>query len=145
MGMEELHIPVSPLEQETVQERVDFPDLLKCSSEREMAKDALDERPGALLGPVRIVHALWLAGMSCDGCSVSVTGATSPSVESLLTGQLPGVPRVVLHHPVLSTEAGEEFVKNYHLAAEGKLNAPYVVIYEGSIANEDLALPNGGY
>src|SRR5262249_21680487 len=66
-------------------------------------------------------------------------------VEDLLTGRLPGVPRVVLHHPVVSTEAGEPFIKNYQLAAEGKLNAPYVVIYEGSIADERLAAATGGY
>src|SRR5436309_12263113 len=94
---------------------------------------------GSDAGPLTELHVFWLAGMSCDGCSVAVTGATAPSVEDLLTGRLPGVPRLVLHHPVISVEAGEEFVKNYELAAEGKLNAPYVVIYEGSIANEDLA------
>jgi hydrogenase small subunit len=103
------------------------------------------ERDGALLGPVKVVHAFWLAGMSCDGCSVAVTGATAPSVEDLLLGRLPGVPRVVLHHPVTSVESGDAFVHNYHLAAEGKLNAPYVVIYEGSVANEALAAETGGY
>lgn len=145
MGMEELHIPSSPLEEKTVDERVEAPDLLICSTDRELRKDPAEERTDALLGPVKLVHALWLAGMSCDGCSVAVTGATAPSVESLLTGQLPGIPRVVLHHPVLSTEAGDEFIKNYRYAAEGKLNAPYVVIYEGSIANENLAEATGGY
>ncbi|MBI4672587.1 MAG: hydrogenase expression protein HypE [Chloroflexi bacterium] len=102
-------------------------------------------RPGAMLGPVKVVHAFWLAGMSCDGCSVAVTGATSPSVEDLLIGRLPGVPRVVLHHPVVSVESGEAFVQNYRIAAEGKLNAPYVVIYEGSVADENLAAEMGGY
>src|ERR687894_1811644 len=81
-------------------------------------------------GPLEIVHVYWLAGMSCDGCSVAVTGATAPSVEDLLLGRLPGVPRVVLHHPVTSVESGDAFVRNYELAAEGKLNAPYVVIFE---------------
>lgn len=143
--MEEINIPPSPLEKEILAERVGPVDFLSSSAERELHKDPAVEREGALLGPVKVVHAYWLAGMSCDGCSIAVTGATSPSVEDLLTGRLPGVPRVVLHHPVISTEAGEAFVKNYELAAEGKLNAPYVVIYEGSIANEDLAAETGGY
>jgi hypothetical protein len=30
----------------------------------------------------------------------------------------------VLHHPVLSVEAGEKFVRNYALAEQGKLGAP---------------------
>src|SRR5207245_9865427 len=137
--------PPFPLGRWTLAERVVPRDLLSSSAERELHKDPAVGREGALLGPVKLVHAYWLAGMSCDGCSVAVTGATSPSIEDLLTGRLPGVPRLVLHHPVLSVEAGEAFVKNYELAAEGKLNAPYVVIYELSIANEDLATQTRGY
>ncbi|MCW5853806.1 MAG: hydrogenase expression protein HypE, partial [Anaerolineae bacterium] len=98
-----------------------------------------------MLGPVKVVHAFWLAGMSCDGCSVAVTGATSPSVEDLLIGRLPGVPRLVLHHPVLSVEAGPAFVRNFEMAVDGELNAPYVVIFEGSVADERLAAKTGGY
>lgn len=96
-------------------------------------------------GPIKVVHAFWLAGMSCDGCSVAVTGATNPSVESLLTGSVATLPKLILHHPVLSVEAGHEFVRNFELAAEGKLDAPYVVIYEGSVADESIAAQMGGY
>jgi hydrogenase small subunit len=97
------------------------------------------------LGPYKTVHAFWLAGMSCDGCSIAVVGATNPSAEMLLAGTLPGVPKVVLHHPVLSVEAGDAFVENYRMAAEGRLDTPYVVIFEGSVADERLAAKNGGY
>jgi len=128
-----------------MQERVGAVDFLTSSVERELRKDPGAERTGALLGPVKVVHAYWLAGMSCDGCTVAVTGATAPSVEDLLLGRIPGVPRVVLHHPVTSVESGEAFMRNYELAAEGKLNAPYVVMYEGSVANETLASETGGY
>ncbi len=96
-------------------------------------------------GPIKVVHAFWLAGMSCDGCSISVTGATNPSVEQLLTGSISGLPTVVLHHPVLSVEAGEEFIEPFERAAEGQLDAPYVVIYEGSIADERIAAETHGY
>src|SRR5712691_10793419 len=98
-----------------------------------------------LKGPLSKVYAFWLAGMSCDGCTIAVAGATAPSVEALLTGSLPGIPKVILHHPVLSVEAGEEFMKSYHTAWEGKLDAPYVIIYEGSIADESIAAETGGY
>ncbi|MHB8574501.1 MAG: NADH-quinone oxidoreductase subunit B family protein [Dehalococcoidia bacterium] len=95
--------------------------------------------PAESMGPLEKVYAFWLAGMSCDGCSISVLGATAPPVESLLTGTIPGVPRVILHHPVLSVEAGEAFVNNYRLAMDGKLDAPYVVILEGSVPDESLS------
>src|SRR5215210_4360654 len=91
-------------------------------------------------GPLTAVHVFWLAGMSCDGCSVAVTGATNPSVEDLLTGSIPGLPKVVLHHPVLSVGAGSNFTRPYHDAVEGKLDAPYVIVLEGSIP-DDQALP----
>src|SRR5579859_3684888 len=97
------------------------------------------------LGPLKVVHAFWLAGMSCDGCSIAVVGATNPSVESLLSGAVAGMPKVVLHHSVLSVEAGEEFIHSYELAERGELGAPYVVIYEGSIADERIAAATGGY
>ncbi|MBA2319735.1 MAG: hydrogenase expression protein HypE [Deltaproteobacteria bacterium] len=93
-------------------------------------------------GPLETVHAFWLTGMSCDGCSISVTGAQDPSLEDLLIGRIPGLPPVVLHHPVLDFECGEEFLKPFYLAAAGKLGAPYVIILEGS-AMDDTLLPPG--
>jgi hydrogenase small subunit len=96
-------------------------------------------------GPITEVHAFWLAGMSCDGCSIAAVGAQHPTVEQLVTGSIPGLPRVVLHHPVLAVEAGEAFIGPYRLAARGELGAPYVVIYEGSVADERIAAEHGGY
>ncbi len=91
------------------------------------------------------VHAFWMAGMSCDGCTVSVSGATSPSVEDLLNANLPGLPKVILHHPVLAFEAGHEFMAWFHKAWKGELGAPYVIIIEGSVADEQRAKKTGGY
>src|SRR6516225_3394863 len=120
-------------------------DWLASAAERERHAQPQPEEFKLPLGPLKVVHAFWLAGMSCDGCSVAVVGATSPPVEELLAGTIPGMPRVVLHHPVLSVEAGEEFVRNFELAERGELGAPYVVIYEGSIADERIAARTGGY
>jgi len=44
----------------------------------------------------------------------------------LINGNMPNVPRIVLHHPVLSVAAGKKFMP-YELARDGKLGAPYVV------------------
>lgn len=91
------------------------------------------------------VHAFWIAGGSCDGCSIAIVGATSPSVEDLLRGVIPGAPKIVLHHPVLGVTAGEKFMEPFRLAAEGKLGAPFVVVCEGSIMDEQIAGATGGY
>ena len=95
---------------------------------------------GTIDGPLEEVHVFWLAGMSCDGCSVAVTGATNPSVEDLLAGTIPGMPRAVLHHPVLSVSAGAGFARAFRDAANGELGAPYVLVIEGSVP-DDQALP----
>lgn len=96
-------------------------------------------------GPLEKVHAFWFAGMSCDGCSVAATAATNPSVESMLLGAHPGIPRVILHHPVINMESGAHYMRPAEMAMEGTLNAPYVVILEGSIADEVNAYEQGGY
>jgi len=97
------------------------------------------------LGPLKTIHVYWLAGMSCDGCTISVAGATNPGIEGLLAGVVPAMPQVILHHPVLSVEAGADFVKSFRDAWEGNLGAPYVVVFEGSVADERIAHRTGGY
>ena len=100
---------------------------------------------GSLTGPLNIVHVFWIAGMSCDGCSIAATGATNPSVEDLLLGNIPGLPKVVLHHPVLSPGAGTEFIRPFQQAADGELGAPYVVVLEGSVPDDQAFPENQGY
>ncbi|MBW3577648.1 MAG: hydrogenase expression protein HypE [Actinobacteria bacterium] len=97
------------------------------------------------LGPLDKVHAFWFSGMSCDGCTVTVTGATTPSIEDLLTGSHPGLPQIVLHHPVVNLESGPNFLRAHERALRGELNAPYVIILEGSITDETAAMETGGY
>jgi hydrogenase small subunit len=109
----------------------------------DLASEALG--PSSITGPFEKVHVFWLAGMSCDGCSIAVLGATAPKVEDLLTGSLPGLPVLALHHTALQLEAGDAYVAPMRRAVEGTLNAPYVVVYEGSIADERLAAATGGY
>jgi hydrogenase small subunit len=80
---------------------------------------------------------LWItAGLSCDGDTVSITAAQQPSIEDVLLGNIPGLPKVNLHNPVLARAVGDEFLQPFRLAAEGRLGRPYVLVVEGSIPNE---------
>src|SRR5262245_17506986 len=79
---------------------------------------------------------IWLtAGLSCDGDTIAITAATQPSLEDLVLGAIPGIPRVRLHNPVLAYENGEEFLRSLHDAAEGRLR-PFLLVVEGSVPNE---------
>jgi hydrogenase small subunit len=82
------------------------------------------------------MHILWLtAGLGCDGDSIAITAATQPSLEDLVLGAIPGLPRVQLHHPVLAFENGDEFLESWYLAAAGRLG-PFLLVVEGSIPDE---------
>lgn len=108
----------------------------------ELAEDIVESQGKSKksLGPLEKVYVFWLAGMSCDGCTVSVSGATEPSVEDLITGSIPGLPLVVLHHYVLQLEAGDHYIRTLEKAEQGGLGGPYVIVYEGSIPDENLTI-----
>ena len=107
----------------------------------------LEGRPmeGLRLGPLEKVYVIWLAGASCDGCSIAVLGATNPKVEDLLAGLVPGLPRLVLSHTALSVESGQDYLATLHKAGRGELDAPYVVVLEGSVPDERIAQKTGGF
>ena len=45
-----------------------------------------------------VIHILWItAGLSCDGDSVAITAATQPSIEDIVLGAIPGLPKVAVH------------------------------------------------
>ena len=75
--------------------------------------------------------------MGCDGDSVSITAATQPSIEDVLLGAIPALPKVHLHNPVLAYENGDDFLKYWYQAEQGKLE-PFVLVVEGSIPNEKI-------
>jgi hydrogenase small subunit len=84
------------------------------------------------------VHVLWISeGMSCDGDTVSITAASQPSIEDIVLGLVPGLPKVHLHNKVLAFETGEDFLAPYRAAARGELG-PFVLVIEGSIPNERI-------
>jgi hydrogenase small subunit len=85
---------------------------------------------------IREMHILWLtAGLGCDGDTIAVTAATQPSLEDLLQGALPGLPKIRLHNPVLAYENGAEFLETWHRAARGELDH-FLLVVEGSIPDE---------
>src|SRR5256714_4087667 len=87
---------------------------------------------------VEEVHILWTSELlGCDGDSVSVTAATLPSIEDVVLGNIPGLPRVHLHNKVLAYEHGDEFMEAFYRAEQGELD-PFVFVVEGSIPNERI-------
>src|SRR5271169_3152980 len=73
--------------------------------------------------PFTEIDVLWItAGLGCDGDTIAMTAATQPSLEDILTGGIPWIPKV-------------NFLNPFHLAAEGKLS-PFILVIEGSIPNE---------
>lgn len=86
---------------------------------------------------VEEIHILWItAGLGCDGDSISITAATQPSLEDIVLGAIPGLPRVKLHHPVLAYEVGDDFMETFYAAAAGEIG-PFVLVVEGAIPNEN--------
>jgi hydrogenase small subunit len=91
------------------------------------------------------IHILWMtAGLGCDGDTVSITAAEQPSIEDVLFGAIPGLPKVHLHNPVVAFETGADFMKHFHDAAKGLLD-PFVLVVEGSIPNEKIHKDPAGY
>src|SRR6478735_6315919 len=87
---------------------------------------------------VKEVHIVWMTtGLGCDGDSVSITAAMQPSIEDVVLGAIPGLPKVHLHNPVLAYEVGDDFMKYWFRAAAGELD-PFVLVLEGSVPNERI-------
>ena len=83
-------------------------------------------------------HVIWMTtGLSCDGDSVAMTSAVNPSLEDIITQAIPGMPKVIVHNPVLAYENGAEFIEWWWRAERGELD-PFVLCVEGSIPNEKL-------
>lgn len=84
------------------------------------------------------VHILWItAGLGCDGDTISITAATQPSIEDIVLGAIPGLPKVHLHNPVLAYENGDELMAYWHKADRGEIEN-FILVVEGSIPNERI-------
>ena len=77
------------------------------------------------------IDVLWVtAGLGCDGDTIAMTAAMQPSIEDIVLGSMPWIPKVHFHNPFLAIENGDDFMRRFHLAAEGKL-APFILVVEG--------------
>jgi hydrogenase small subunit len=86
----------------------------------------------------RPISVLWLtSGLGCDGDSFAMTAATHPSLEDLLRGTFPQMPPIIIYNPVFAYETGDEFMRAWFDAAQGKLD-PFVLVLEGSVPNEEI-------
>ncbi len=86
--------------------------------------------------PIKEIDILWItAGLGCDGDTIAITAATQPSLEEILLGGIPGIPKVRLHNSFLSYENGEEFMELFYKGADGRID-PFILVVEGSIPNE---------
>ena len=84
------------------------------------------------------LHIIWMTtGLGCDGDTVSITAAMQPSIEDIVMGAFPGLPKVHLHNPVLAYEVGDDFMKYWYAAERGELD-PFVLVLEGSVPNESI-------
>jgi len=73
-------------------------------------------------------HVLWMtSGLSCDGDSIAMTSAVNPSLEDIITQSIPGMPKVIVHNPVLAYENGAEFIEAWWQAERGELD-PFVLV-----------------
>jgi hydrogenase small subunit len=88
--------------------------------------------------PLETLHLIWIAGASCDGCTMAMLGATEPGLEDLLLGRVPDTPPVTLVHPVLALESGEAYRAYLERACSGELG-PFVLVLEGSVLDESRA------
>src|SRR5256885_3414063 len=95
-----------------------------------------------------VLHILGMSGaLGGEGDSVALTAATQPSIEEIVLGALPGLPKVAVHWPLIDFECGPEqgadnFIEWWHKADRGELD-PFVLVVEGSIPNE--AIKDEGY
>ncbi|HJT15762.1 MAG TPA: hydrogenase expression protein HypE, partial [Thermoanaerobaculia bacterium] len=89
------------------------------------------------------IHIIWIPwGLSCDGDTISVTAAQQPSIEDVILGSIPGIPKVFLHNPDLAPEVGDDYLKWWYDAEAGKLD-PFLLVVEGSIPNEEIHSDEG--
>src|SRR5271155_3895014 len=104
--------------------------LMMSSTEQGMASAAGSG------GAITELDVLWItAGLGCDGDTIAMTAATQPSIEDIVLGALPWIPKVHFYNPFLAYENGDDFLRPFRSAAEGE-GRPFILVVEGSIPNE---------
>ena len=87
------------------------------------------------------VHIVWItAGLGCDGDSVSVTAAEQPSIEDVLLGAIPGLPKVHLTHETVITPWEQKGLVMRSLVEMGGRDVVLTVGYSHPVV---IPLPEG--
>jgi hydrogenase small subunit len=69
--------------------------------------EEIARHPASSVSPIQEIDGLWInAGLNCDGDTIAMTAATQPSVEDLVLGNLPWIPRETLLHLLQMAEQG---------------------------------------
>lgn len=101
--------------------------------------DSVEEPTAGIQGSdLDSASVVWIGCGGCDGCTMSVLGAVSPTLEELLSGDLTSIPCIDLVHPVLSLESGRGYTDRLEAAVAGELD-PFLLVVEGSPFDERLA------
>jgi hydrogenase small subunit len=54
---------------------------------------------------IEVIYIFWVtAGPGCDGDTIAMAAATQPSIQDIVLGIIPGLPKVRFRNPVLATE-----------------------------------------
>ena len=65
------------------------------------------------MADIKEVHILWISELlGCDGDSVSITAAMQPSLEDVLLGNIPGLPKVFFTTRFSTYQNGDEFMSD---------------------------------
>jgi Ni,Fe-hydrogenase I small subunit len=76
--------------------------------------------------PITEIDILWItAGLGCDGDTIAMTAATQPSIEDLVLGGIPGLPKIRFHNPVLASETVHEGCDRGGYYEQGDFAATY--------------------
>jgi hydrogenase small subunit len=70
--------------------------------------------------PLAEMDVLWITGgLSCDGDTIAMTAATQPSIEDIVRGAIPWIPKVNLYNPFPAFENGDEFMQHFIVPRKG--------------------------
>ena len=92
---------------------------------------------GMNMEKIEEIDILWLtAGFGLRRRHDRYDGRNPAQHRGYCDGALPWTPKVNFYNPFLAYENGDEFVRPFREAAEGKSARPFILIVEGSIPNE---------
>ncbi len=88
---------------------------------------------------VQEVPVVWLAALSCTGCSVSLLNSASPTIKNILIDEIiPGTHINLRFHQTVMAGSGEQVIQVLEDTAKEK-KGEYVLVVDGAIPTGDTA------